>query len=71
MRAFNLYDKVPTYIGLPSYYVLRADMLDYFITEIEERLPQTHNGWQVSGIFLNPTVIHYPSYRKWKHPYTV
>jgi hypothetical protein len=54
---------------LPSYYVLRADMLEYFITEIEERLPQIHNGWQVSKIKLNPlTVIHYPSYRKSKHP---
>jgi len=33
-------------------------MLEYFITEIEERLPQTHNGWQVSEINLNATYYH-------------
>jgi hypothetical protein len=49
MRAFHSCEELPTLIAILSYYVLRADMLDYFVTDIEERLHQVHNGWQVSG----------------------
>jgi hypothetical protein len=44
---------------LRRYYVLRDDMLGYYVNDIAERLAAKHEdqGWEVS-LFLNPWQTH-------------